>query len=232
MSGVKVRIGMCFMLLAGALALPQAKAADEPTATTLLFSTPYLTSLDTKDILVYEFKRETVDESRYGQKLNDTIRLEIQPNKADSAKRTAMLHIYTGPRQRDLGPFVNATGNPAVMIVLEQDTYELQRHVGGQPAYFRNKIRAAMRDAARVEKTSFEFAGKTIDGHKIIIEPFKDDPNMSRVPEFASTVYEFVVADAVPGGIYRVSSIIHDANNTDRPLKQQDMIFSARKVAQ
>jgi hypothetical protein len=220
------------MLLGTAFLAVPASASDETTATTLLFSTPYLAQLKSDETLVYDFVRTTSDEERYGQKLNDTVRLDIRTSEDDNTKRTTYIHLYSGPKERNIGPFVNSSGNAAVMIVLEQDTYELKRRLGGQPAYFRNKIRAAMRDNAKVEKTSFEFEGKTIQGHKITIEPFKGDPNMTRVPEYANSVYEFVVADAVPGGLYRVSSIIPNAKDSSQPLKQQDMIYSGRKAAE
>lgn len=204
-------------------------ASDAPTATKLLFASPYLTKVPPQETLVYDFKRSSVDESKFGPGMKDTIRLEVKEDETDNNKRSVYLKIYTGPRERNLGPFIHTTGNPAVMVVLEQDTFELKRRLGGQPAYFRNKIRKAMRDGAKVEATSFDFNGKKVDGHKITIQPFKDDPNMSRVPEYAATTYEFVVSDAVPGGIYRVSSIIPAANDPGTPLKQQDMIFSQKE---
>jgi hypothetical protein len=221
--------------LAGATALglalmgSPALASDAPTATKLLFASPYLTKVEPDQTLVYTFERNTIDESKYGPGMKDTIRLEVKQDETDKDKRSVYMKIYSGPRERNLGPFIHTTGNPAVMVLLEQDTFELKRRLGGQPAYFRNKIRKAMRDEAKVEETSFDFNGDKIDGHKITIQPFKDDPNMSRVPEFAATIYEFVVSDAVPGGIYRVSSIIPAANDPGTPLKQQDMTFSQKE---
>lgn len=219
-------------LLASFLTASAGHAADKPTASDLLFSSPYLSAIEPNQTLVYQFDRTNIDENRFGPKLSDTIRVEVREDETDKTKRSVQLRIYSGPRERNIGPFSQTSGNPAVMIVLEQDTFELQRRIGGQPAYFRNKIRLAMRESATVEETSFEFAGKTIDGHKITIQPFKGDPNMAKVPEYAATIYEFVVSDEVPGGIYRVSSIIPAANDADPVLKKQNMIFSQKKALQ
>ncbi len=205
-------------------------AAGEPTAAGLLFDTPYLTDVTPNEALIYNYDRTTIDESRFGPKLSDTIRLEVRPDDFDASKRSAYLKIYTGPRERNIGPFVHTVGNPAVMIMLEQDTFEMQRRLGGQPAYFRNKIRKAMREKATVEEVSFDFNGKTVNGHKITITPFMGDPNMAKLPEYAATRYEFVVSDGVPGGLYRVSSIIPAANDPGTPLKQQDMIYAQKEV--
>jgi hypothetical protein len=198
------------------------------TVSSLLFDKPYLTTVEPGTTLIYDFKRTTSDEQKFGKNLTDTIRLDVLEDGQDASKRTAHLHIYSGARARNIGPIPHTSGNPAIMIILEQDTYEFQRKLGGQPAYFRNKIRKAMRDNAKIEKTSFQLNGKEISGHKITLTPFKGDPNMKRVPEYTGTTYEFVVSDDVPGGVVSITSRIPASDTTDAPLKEQSMTYNSQ----
>lgn len=208
-----------------ALGASAAIAAEERDATSLLFATPYLEQVAPDHKLVYDYERQNEKPEMFGQELKDTITLEVTADKEGSQKRTAMLKIYSGPRERQIGPLYKSSGNPAVMVLLEQDTFELQRQTGGQPAYFRNMIRRALRDSAKVEATSFQFGGQTVEGHKVVIAPYAGDANMQRVPDLQKTVYEFVVADVVPGGIYSVSAMIPGEGGDAKPLKKNIMTF-------
>ena len=60
-----------------------------------------------------------------------------------------------------------SSGNPAIMVLLEQDTYDFKRHLGGIPAYFRNKIRKAMREDAKIEETRINHDGREISAHVV-----------------------------------------------------------------
>jgi len=39
-----------------------------------------------------------------------------------------------------------------------------------------------------------------------VIRPFAHDPNIERFPKFKDKAYEFVVAEGVPGGLYRIAA--------------------------
>jgi hypothetical protein len=80
----------------------------------------------------------------------------------------------------------------------------MNRHVGGQLVYFRNVIRLAFRENAKLEPATFSWDGKQVTGTKITIQPFLNDPNGERLAVFRSKTYEFIVSDAVPGGIYEM----------------------------
>ncbi|WP_337660226.1 hypothetical protein [Anderseniella sp. Alg231-50] len=205
-------------------------ATEPETVASLLFDKPYLTSVKPDTTLVYDFKRISSDEQKYGQGLSDTIRLDVLKDEKDSSKRTAHLHIYSGPRARNIGPIPQTSGNPAIMILLEQDTYDFKRHLGGIPAYFRNKIRKAMRESAKIEQTRIKHNGREISGHKITLVPFTGDPNMQRVPEYQNTIYEFVVSDEVPGGIVSISSTIPGTQSGSAVLRKQYMSFNSQEA--
>lgn len=229
-SSIVTKVLSVITILSG-VALANAAVAGEPeTVSSLLFDKPYLTSIKPDTTLVYDFKRISSDEKKYGRDLSDTIRLDVLKDEKDSSKRTAHLHIYTGPRARNIGPIPQTSGNPAIMILLEQDTYDFKRHLGGIPAYFRNKIRKAMREDAMIEPTSIQHDGRDVSGHKITLVPFKGDPNMQRVPEYQNTVYEFIVSDEVPGGIVSISSTIPGSEPGSDVLRKQYMSFKSQEA--
>jgi hypothetical protein len=208
---------------------PGSQAGEGGDAAGLLFEQPYLSKVAPGSSIVYDYELISTDDLRFGQGFKDTIRLRVEASEGNADKRTANLDIFSGPRGRKIGPLPNTTGNPAVMIVLEQDTFDLQRALGGMPAYFRNAIRRALRDKAEVQSVKVAFEGAEIDAKRITIKPFDGDQNFSRVPDYSRTVYEFVVADAVPGGLYSVTSFIPDVGDPKAALKKKTLAFSAIK---
>ena len=227
-SSIVTRVIYIITILFGVTLVNSAIAGEPETVSSLLFDKPYLTSVKPDTTLVYDFKRISSDEKKYGQGLSDTIRLDVLKDEKDSSKRTAHLHIYSGPRARNIGPIPQTSGNPAIMILLEQDTYDFKRHLGGIPAYFRNKIRKAMREDAKIEQIQMQHNGREISGHKITLVPFKSDPNMQRVPEYQNTIYEFIVSDDVPGGIVSISSTIPGSQPGSNALRKQYMSFKSQ----
>lgn len=226
--GIQVVLGrLCksTAVVAACLATTATMSLAQSEATRLLFQVPYLAQVEPESTIIYAYRRASSDEQKYGKPLDDTIRVDVSADRKHAAKRSAMLHIFSGPRQRDIGPFTQTEGNPAIMIILEQDTFELNRRIGGQPAYFRNRIRKAFRDSAAVEATKITHDGRDIDAHTITIEPFKGDGNMAKTPDFASMTYRFVMSEGVPGGVVEISSFIPGAGQNDLPVRSITMSF-------
>lgn len=227
-TGIVTRTISVITILLGVTLANSAGAGEPETVSSLLFDKPYLSSVEPDTTLVYDFKRISSDEAKYGRGLTDTIRLDVLKDEKDSSKRTAHLHIYSGPRARNIGPIPRTSGNPAIMVLLEQDTYDFKRQLGGMPAYFRNKIRKAMREDAKIEATRITHDGREISGHRITLVPFKNDASMQRVPEYQDTVYEFIMSDEVPGGIVSISSTIPGAQPGSDALRKQYMSFKSQ----
>ncbi len=216
-------------MLLSLLAASPASAASDETAAGLLFETPYLADVEPQSVIVYDFELTSVDETRFGKGFADTIRLHVDASGDDAAQRTATLDVFSGQRERKIGPLPRTQGNPVLMVILEQDTFELQRATGGQPAYFRNRIRAALRDKATIAKETIAFGGADAAAHRITIMPYKGDANFAKVPEIADTVYEFVVSEKVPGGILSITSTVPAPEGNGKTLKKKVMAFSEVK---
>ena len=196
--------------LAAAALWPAAPAVaeDGKSAAGLVFETPYLEAVEANSALTYRIEMATTDEALFGAPFQDEVTLTVLPGPPGGKAKTAILDIMTGSRRRTIGPMREVRGNPAVMVLLEQDAFHLNRILGGQPAYFRNRIRKAFREAAAVEPVRVAYDGRELAGHKVTIHPFRDDPNPSRMREFAGQTYEFIVADQVPGGLYSIVSYV------------------------
>jgi len=88
-------------------------------------------------------------------------------------------------------------------VLLERDVRELAQLSKGSPFYLRNRVREHLATST-VEPTRFSFDGKEIEGWKMTMAPFAEDPNKDKLLELAGRRYEFIFADDVPGGLYAV----------------------------
>ena len=200
------------LLLLGPLPAGLWAATDEaaPSAQSLLFDANYLVPLNAPSRLVYDYSTKTADPALFGKAFDDEVALRLTPSPDSAGQKDVMIDMFTGPRQHVVGPLTRVSGNPVIMMFLERDVSQMNMHVGGQPVYYRNIIRLAFREKARLEPTTFTWGGKEVSGTKIIIQPFKGDPHGERMQLFRSKTYEFIVSEAVPGGIYQIHSTLDD----------------------
>jgi len=183
-------------------------ATDEtaPSAQSLLFDANYLQPLAAPSRLVYNYSIKTADPKLFGKDFEDEVAMRLSPSAEGGGEKDVFVDMFTGDRQRVLGPLTRVSGNPIIMMFLERDVSQMNMHVGGQPVYFRNVIRLALREGAKLEPATVEWEGKQVSATKITIRPFLNDNNGERMQLFRSKTYEFIVSDAVPGGIYQLHS--------------------------
>jgi len=197
--------GVWFALLGLVAAVPP-NAGEKATSQSLLFDAPYLERLALPQTLSYSYRRRTENEKKFGSQIDDAISVKISKSKKSNGLNNVTLEIFTGEKQRRLGPHRDMRGNPVLMAFLELDIWHMKRRIGGVPVYFRNSIRKAFRESATVEEIKIEFEGRTVPAHKVTIKPFVKDPNAPRLKEFRQKVYEFTVSDMVPGGFHKIRS--------------------------
>jgi hypothetical protein len=205
--------GMWFALL-GLAAAVASNAGEKATSQSLLFDAPYLERLALPQTLSYSYRRKTENEKKFGSPINDAISVKISKSKKAGGLNKVSLEIFTGAKQRRLGPHTDMRGNPVLMAFLELDVWHMKRRVGGVPVYFRNSIRKAFRESAAVEEIKIEFEGRMVPAHKVTIKPFVKDPNAPRLKEFRKKVYEFTVSDMVPGGFHKIRSWVPKLEGT------------------
>jgi hypothetical protein len=193
--------------LAGALALGAlgAQAGDAPSAAeTAIFMTPHLNGLAAPATLHYVYRE------RHGPAaVDDSADLSVAADGAAGYRVSA--RFLSGPRQLALPQIEGATANPVVLYFLEHDVRRMHAALGGATNYFRRHIRLALAEAAQLSPVRFEFGGKTHEGTRVRIQPFRDAPAAARMPAQALKQYEFILSPTVPGGVYDLRTGVPDA---------------------
>lgn len=220
-----VLVSLCVMMVSfGVAAQTTTSAAQENTAQSLLFDSPYLSSMKPPGALSHGFSHTTENARLYGDTFGDKVLVRLEGPKETGKPDRVFMDVYTGAQQRNLGPFSKTNGNPIIMMFLERDVWQMKRRIGGTPSYFRNRIRKAFREAAELEPAEIRFKGNKIAAYEITIRPFKHELDKRRFREYRTKVYSFTVADKVPGGIYQIWSAI-PKENSDNEYLVEDRLF-------
>ena len=95
--------------------------------------------------------------------------------------------------------------------------------------YFRNTIRRAFRDSAKLEEISVEVKGVDLPATKITIHPFVDEKNVGRFGKFRGKVFETIVADGIPGGIYSMRSFVPGETEAEGVLVTNELLYQPDK---
>lgn len=190
---------LAFILAAALLASP---ASAVPTGNQVFFEAPYLMRVAPGTTLNYVYKHVTT-KADLGESFEETLDMEVTAPSDDASKRIASVEIHRGARESEAGPFPTMNGNPISLVLLERDVKEMAQLSKGSPFYLRNRLRDHL-GTGTVEPASFTFDGKTVEGWKLIMAPFVEDPNKDKLLELANRRYEFLFSDAVPGGLYSI----------------------------
>jgi hypothetical protein len=195
MSGTAFAICRLLALLALALGSP-ARAQDSPAD--LLFARPHLSMLPAGSELTYRLEREPSDSSRLGQPLADDIKLLVRSVTPDGG-RDVDIRMFTGARGREVNGITGLTGNPVLVIFLDRAVSDMVRLTGGTAPYFKDRLRAGLREKAKSEPFQARFEGKTLDAMRIRVQPFVDETNVARMLGYEGAEFEFLIAEQVPG---------------------------------
>lgn len=182
--------------------------AEEKSATDLIFSAPYLKQVPHKTAISYSYSHDTAVPEEFGTKFEEAVTVTVNDSTLPDGFNSVAIELNSTLHQYALGPFENTSGNPVVMMFLERDLQQMRSRIGGAPVLFRNTIRRAFRESAEVETVALTIDGASVEGRKITIRPFIDDEQTGQFGRFAGKIFETVVADAVPGGIYAMRSFV------------------------
>lgn len=178
------------------LAIWPARAQEQPVD--ILFMRPHLSRLAAGTELTYRLERSPSDTARLGEPLSDDIKLMVR-SVAASGGRDIDLRIFTGERAREVNGITDLTGNPVLVIFLDRAVSNMARLTGSKAPYFKDRMRAALRDKATSEGVRTEFEGRTLDATRIVVRPFAEDANAERMLGYQGAQFEFLVAQDAPG---------------------------------
>ena len=202
------RIGNHNALIGAALALGFvgiAHAEDPPPlsqAQVALFESDHLKSITRPERLDYAFEHH----GGAGDYV-DKVSADIRGVHEDGGKDVAV-DFLSGERQMNFPPVSGFHGNPLLMFFLEHDVVEMKEATGGASTYFRNRIRRAFVDGAEMHPVELTIDGQKQSGTEIVITPYRNDAQVKQFPGVNDKTYHFVLSDAVPGMIYRISTSV------------------------
>lgn len=211
------------------------QAAPQPAfskANTLLFLTDHLDNVPTKATLHYAFEKRGSLEEPY----SDTIDMMLSPQAGDGKR--VEFNYFTGVRNQYMPPIDHAQGNPIISVFLQYEVNQMEQRTGGSWRYFQKVIKFALQDQAKVKPVRFNFGGQRVDGTKIKIAPYREDPHRAQIEPYVDKYYVFTLSDSVPGTVYQLRSVVpveadpSASDNGSKVLLEEVLTLSALEPTQ
>lgn len=224
------RAALAAFLATGAMALAAGAVAQDITAAEkLLFQTSHLQNVAAPKVLRYRYVRQDAE----GASFSDEVLIDVAARNGDGSARVSSEFLH-GERQLPIPAVEEAQGNPALLGFLERDIAEMKRLTGGSTSYFRKRIRMALAENARIEDVIVAYDGRQVRGQKIVIQPYLNDPMAEKMPKYLGKQYVFVLSDAIPGSVYRLSATVPGAapagkGGAGAALVEETMTFSGTR---
>ncbi len=210
------------------LSFAAARAEEEQplsAAQVALFETPHLSNVTHPETLSYRFERTGAEP------LEDTVSLHVKEIHPDGTKYVSF-DFMTGERRIFFPAVDNFSGNPLLMLFLEHDVREMKDETGIAAAYFRNHIRAAFIDRAKISDETIQLAGRSVAARCVTLKPFTDDPRLARLPSFRGKTYRFVLSDKVPGQIDELAAEMPADPDSGAPALTERIVFAGEENAE
>ncbi|OUW06053.1 MAG: hypothetical protein CBD16_00590 [Betaproteobacteria bacterium TMED156] len=175
-------------------------------AETLLFLNNHLKKIKSSKKFTYLIRTS----GSLAKKNKDFINVFLTFDKNMSSVKA---ELESGKTTSYLNPIKSPESNPIILYFLERDILEMKKLTGGQPNYFRKRIRTALAEGPIVKKIKIKYNSKKIDALSFSIKPYATDPlrntaGRSKYKKFSKKKYTFVLSKNVPGEIYSITANI------------------------
>lgn len=212
--------------IAAALVAAPAVAQTDPRplspAQIALFQTPHLDNIAHPETLEYRYQRSGAGA------FTDSILERIEKIHPDGTKYVGFTFL-TGEHHVFFPAVDNFHGNPLLMLFLEHDVREMRAATGLAAAYYRNRIREAFVDQAKMSDTEVMVDGKSVPARRITLQPFASDPRFKDDPAVRDKTYTFVLAAQVPGMIEELGAEAPGNPADGTPSLVERITFAAEK---
>ena len=202
--GGRARNLLSLLLALGALSAGPARAADDAqggaevsVAERLMFLQDDLGDLHPPTALRYSFDATLVG----SPKKDEQVQLVLQ---ARSDGGCCAVALEEGAAFGAMPPVGDAKANPIILYFLEHDLREMQGLTGGQSSYFRHLIRLSLAEHASVKDVTVRYAGRDVEAKEVSVVPYETDARMAQLGPLAKKSYAFILAKAVPGGVFQI----------------------------
>ena len=200
------------------------KPVEYTPAQRLIFDTDHLKGLEASDTLNYGFDRQGSMDEPFTDKVAVSI-LGID----EKNKKNVSVDFLTGERHIDVNVFEGFKGNPALMMFLERDVKQMSEYTKGSTVYFRARIKDAFASPAKatITKTQISVGDAKADATVLVLEPYVGVPEIDRFRQFEHKTYQFVISDAVPGGIYSIRTVTPGGKD-GAPALEESMTYQSK----
>lgn len=147
------------------------------------------------------------------------VDMEVREVGAGGEKKV-WFDMFEGPNRRQFGPMAAREQNPLIIVFLQRDVSQMGNLTGGSANYFQQQIRQAFNKEVEAEAIEVSMGDRKLPATRLVIRPFRDDPKIDRFPRFKEKAYEFVVAEGVPGGLYRIGTSTPDPGSGQVVLEE------------
>jgi hypothetical protein len=195
----------------------------------LLFDAKHISNVATGTELVYKFERLPSNEKVMGLGFADDIKLKIEGD-GEAGKKNILLNIYTGDRAHEPSHFKDMDGNPMLVVFLDTAVGHFQQLAGGDRLYFQSKFRKCMKENAKLEPVKIAYKGQDVEGFRVTVTPFTDDPTRAKMRGFESAVFSIVVSDKIPGQFAQMISNFTNAQKDGPSLVEKTTLDGVGEV--
>ncbi|ROO26748.1 hypothetical protein [Salinisphaera orenii] len=205
------------VLAAGApLAAADTNKDEFSKANQLLFMTDHFVGLQTPARLEYTFERTGSPENDF------TDEVELKVAEGDEHGKKVETSFLTGDRHRYTPNVDAATGNPVIMMFLQNDVSSIAERSGGSWRYLQRRVKTALENSAQVTEEQAEYDGQKIAVERIRLKPFAgEEEHRGQLDDQVQKLYVFTLSDAVPGGVLEMRSEMPSPTENGGPLVER-----------
>ncbi len=169
----------------------------------LLFSTPHLDNIKNEAALYYDFNQHGANTISF----NDEIILTIT-GISERGGKNVEVSFLSGENNRPYSDIKDFNSNPLLMFFLQWDVEKMDSGSVVTHHYFRHLLRQAFLTNADSEEIKIDFQGRSETAYKVFFQPLVEQQDDDNYKDYPQKYYEFVISDAVPGGVYSISTLI------------------------
>lgn len=204
---------------------PPSAAPSAPTAQPeinqaqqLVFMNDLLRQVPAGGVLEYRFTRRGKDLRDIQDRVKATV-TRVAPD----GRRDLTFDFLSEGLHLDFHPATDYRGNPVPIQFLERDIKEMAEATEGDIGYFRNRIRNAF-SHPDVRPVRILVDGQELEGTRVTVTPYIDDPNIANFKTYANKRYDFLFSEQVPGGLYQIRTAV-PADNDAPPVIEEQLTF-------
>lgn len=183
----------------------QAADGDAKKAVDMLFEAKHIVGVQAGTELVYKFERKPSNEKIMGPGYVDDIKVKVESDGVQG-KKNVLVEMFSGERKRDPNRITDMDGNPMLIIYLDNALGHFQQLAGGDRAYLKNRFSKSLGEKSTLAPVKISYKGADVDGYKISVTPFADDPSRAKMRGFEGADFSIVISDKIPGQFVQMTS--------------------------